>query len=142
MQEVPVNIWAVVAAGIASMAIGYAWYAPFLFGKQWQKLMGITVKDMEKGKQEMPRLMIIAFIATLVSAYVLRHVTVFSEAFYGMDWVTTGVMSGFWMWLGFIAPVQLTDWIYGGKKFQLFMINTGYQLASMLVMGAIVGGWS
>lgn len=142
MEEVPVNVFAVVVAGIASMAIGYVWYSPMMFAKPWMKLMGISEKSSKDGQKEMGKLMLISFAATLVSAYVLRHVTVFSESYYGLDWLTTGVMTAFYMWLGFIAPVQLTDWIFGGKPFKLFMINTGYQLVSMLVMGAIVGGWS
>jgi hypothetical protein len=48
---------------------------------------------------------------------------------------------GFAVWAAFVATVQLTDTLFGKRPFKLFLINTGYQLACYLVMGAILGQW-
>lgn len=81
----------------------------------------------------------VSFVVALVTAYVLYHVMVMSENFFHYPMLQTGLTSGFWMWLGFVAPVQLTDVLFGKKKLNLFYINTGYQLVTLLAMGAVLG---
>ena len=63
----------------------------------------------------------------------------FSMNFYNYPPVTTGVMSAFYMWLGFVLPVQATDQIFGKKNFKLLAINSGYQLLALLAMGLVIG---
>jgi hypothetical protein len=137
-MNVEVNILAVLLAGVASMAVGMLWYSPLLFGNQWMKLMGLTKKSMEGAKDELGKIYGISFVASLVMAYVLSHVMAMSENFFGYPRMTTALTSAFWMWLGFVAPVQLTEVLYGGKKWSLYGINTGYQLMSLLAMGLVL----
>jgi len=75
----------------------------------------------------------------MLSAYVLSHVIAFSTSFYGYAAFTSGLTSGFYMWLGFVMPVQATDQIFGKKNWTLFAINTTYQLLSLLTTGLVVG---
>lgn len=138
-MTIEINYLAVLVAGIAAMAVGFVWYGPMLFGKQWMKLMGHTKESMEAAKKEIGKTYAISFVFTLVSAYVLSHVIGLSQSFYGYSPVMTGLTSGFWMWFGFVMPVQATDVLFGGKKWKLFGINTGYQLASLLVIGVVLG---
>jgi hypothetical protein len=138
-MNVEVNYIAVLVAGVAAMAVGFLWYGPMLFGKPWMKLMGYTKESMESAKKEMGKTYTISFIFTLISAYILSHVMAFSENFYGYSQVMTGITSAFSMWFGFVMPVQATDALFGGKKWKLFYINTGYQLASLLAMGVVIG---
>lgn len=134
-MNVEVNFVAVLVAGVVAMAVGFLWYGPMLFGKQWMKLMGYTKESMESAKKDMGKTYSVSFVLTLVIAYVLAHVMGLSQSYYGYDAVMTGLTSGFWMWLGFVMPVQATDVLFGGKKWKLFGVNTGYQLASLLVRG-------
>lgn len=138
-MNIEVNILAVILAGIASMAVGFLWYSPLLFAKPWMKLMGYTDKSMKQAQAEMGKTYAMSFIASLVSAYVLYHVMVMSINYFHYAAVPTGVISAFWMWFGFVAPVQMTDVLFGKKTWTLFGINTGYQLASLLVMGLVMG---
>jgi hypothetical protein len=39
-MEVPINWLAIVAAILASVAIGFVWYMKPLFGNAWQKVWG------------------------------------------------------------------------------------------------------
>lgn len=136
-MDVPVNYLAVLIAGVVSMAIGFLWYS-MLFAKPWMKLMGYTTESMKANQQKMGKMYGISFVLTLIMAYVLTHVMAFSQNYFHYDSLMTGLSSAFWMWLGFIMPVQATDVIFGGKKWALFGINTGYQLASMLGMGVAI----
>lgn len=137
MPEVTINYLAVLVAAIASMVIGFVWYSPILFAKQWMKLMGYTKASLDKQKNEMNKTYAISSVAALVTAYVLAHIIQYA----GASDVMGGMMTAFWVWLGFVAPVQLTDVLFGGKKYELFGINTGYQLACLLVAGAILAMW-
>ena len=52
-----------------------------------------------------------------------------------------GAVVGFMNWLGFLAFLQLGVVTYEKKPFSLFLINTGYQLVTLVVMGAILSRW-
>ncbi len=140
-MNVEVNYLALLVAGIAAMALGFLWYNPALFGKPWMKLMGYTAEGLKKEQKQMGKYYGVSFLLTLVSGFVLAHVMAMSMNFFGYPALTTGIMSAIWMWIGFIMPVQATDQIFGPKKWKLFAINTGYQLASLLVIGIILGLW-
>jgi hypothetical protein len=134
-----VNFVAVAVAAIASMAVGFGWYNPMFFGKAWMKQMGYTEADLKAEQKKMGKLYGLSLIGAVVMAYVLSHVMKLSMGVYGYTPIMTGVTTGFWMWLGFVAPVQMTDAIFGSKNWKLFKINTGYQLASLIVMGVVLG---
>lgn len=138
-MEVQINLLSVLVAAVVSMVIGFVYYSPAVVGKPWMKLMGTTPKSMKAAQKKMGMLYSLSFVTTLIAAYVLAHFVFLADEFYKIDPVMTGLTTAFFAWLGFIMPVQLTDFIFGGKKFNLFLINTGYQLLSFLAMGAVVG---
>ena len=138
-MDVQVNFIAVIIAAILSMVLGFVWYGP-IFGKPWMKLKGYTAESMKKEQAEMGKWYFVSFVLAIVTAYVLSHVMSLSEAFYTYSSVMTGLTTAFWMWLGFVMPVQLTATIFSDKKnMKLFGIDTGYQLVSLLIMGVIIG---
>ncbi len=137
-MNVQVNYVAVLIAAVASMAVGFAWYSKALFGKQWMKLKGYTAESLKKAQKEMGKLYGLSFVLALITAYVLFHIMTFSKHYYGYSNLVTGLSSAFWVWVGFVMPVQLTDQIFGDKNWKLFYINTGYQLASLLLMGVVL----
>jgi hypothetical protein len=138
-MQIPVNFFSVLLASIASMVVGFLWYSPLLVGNIWMKEMGITSKSMEKAKKNMGLLYGLSWVGSLVMAYVLTHVTVMSMNFFQYPRLSSAVTSAFWMWFGFIAPVQMTEVIFGGKSWKLYALNTGYQFFSMLSMGLVIG---
>lgn len=135
MELQDVNILGILLAGVASMVVGFVWYGP-LFGKPWSKLMGWDAKSMDKIKKEMNmgKTYGASFVGSLVMAFVLAQLLGITKS----DTLVAGAMMGFWAWLGFVAPVQFTDVLFGEKNINLFYINTGYQLASLLAMGAVL----
>jgi hypothetical protein len=135
-----VNLWAVLSAAAATMVIGFLWYSPFLFAKPWMIAMGYDPADKDRiaamQKTAGPKYGI-AFLASLLTAFMLGKIIfnlAISTALYGMK-------VGFAVWLAFVMTVQLTDMLFGNRPRNLFLINTGYQLACYLVMGAILGKW-
>lgn len=137
-MNIEVNYIAVLFAAVASMVLGFLWYSPMLFAKPWMKLMGYTADSMKKAQKEMGKLYALSFVVALITGYVLSHVMTLSMNFFHYDKLSTGLITAFWMWIGFMMPVQLTDAIFGSKKWKLFAINTGYQLVSLIVMALVL----
>jgi len=138
-MNVPVNYLAVLLAGVVSMVLGFAWYSPYLLGKPWMKERGLTAETLKKAQKEMGKLYGISFVVSLITAYVLTHIMALSGAFFHYPKLETGLTSAFWVWFGFMMPVQLTATIFSDKKnWKLFGIETGYQLVSILGMGIVI----
>src|ERR1035438_9369192 len=74
MRWTAINYLAVLAAGIASMLVGFAWYSRVLFGSAWAKCRGIDMHD-PKQSQELQKGMgteyAASFGATLLTAFAL-----------------------------------------------------------------------
>lgn len=136
---VDINLAAVFGAAIASIVLGFLWYGP-LFGKQWMSLMGwkkLSKAQMEKMKKGAQKSYVLGFVSALVMAYVLAHFVDYVGATTFLD----GAITGFWVWLGFVATVMLGMVLWDGKPWKLYYINIGYQLVNLLVMGALLAVW-
>lgn len=137
MLPFSINYVAVVAAAVASIAIGFGWYSMSVFGKQWMKLSGLTEEVLEKSKKDMGPKYGIMILSSLVMAGVLAVLV-------KLAWSQTaigGAKVGALAWLGFVATVGLNSFIFENKPFQLYLINVTYQLVSLVVMGAILAAW-
>ena len=78
-----------------------------------------------------------SLVASLISAFVLALFLHWMRA----EGAHIGAMTGFHVWLGFVATVQFTAALFARQSMKLFVINTGYQLVCYVVMGAILGAW-
>ncbi len=112
-----INWVALIAAGVASMVVGFIWYGA-LFGKTWMKLSG---KKEMGDKKDMPKTYGIMFVASLITAYVLSML--------GAD-----LMTAFWIWLGFQATIMLNMVFFEGQSWNLYFLKAGHQLVSLLAM--------
>ena len=137
IQPIDVNEMTVVIAAVANMAIGFAWYSKGLFGKQWMKELGLSEASMSSKKKNMNKTYALMTLASLVMAYVLAHIVV---AFGGTTFMD-GVQAGFWPWLGFVATVCLNSVLFEKKSWNLYGINVGHYLVSLVVMGVILTLW-
>ena len=133
----PLNYPAIVVAAIASIAIMAIWYG-LLFGKKWMALQGITEQP---PKNKMIKSYVIATVASLVMSYVLANALAFAAYYLDISGLPSGLMSGFFNWLGFIAPVTLGPVLWQGKSWKIWLIDAGYYLVALLAMGTILAMW-
>ena len=133
-MEVQVNYLAVLVAALANYLIATLWYA-VIFGKLWKKLTGIPDMKPSLGS------VVIIFVGSLVMSFVLLHSIVFGNAFVKTGGIHGGLLGGFFSWLGFIAPVTMTNVIYEKRPWKLWLLDNAFWLVSLLVMGAILSGW-
>lgn len=138
---VPIEYLAVLAAAVASTIIGFLWYGP-IFGKKWISLSGMSPEHMQAAKEKgMMKAYLFSLIGSLAMAYVLAHALVFATAYLDSGGIAAGVQAGFWNWLGFIAPVTLGAVLWEGKSWSLWILNNGYYLVTLVVMGVILALW-
>lgn len=134
MLQAMVNWWAVLAAAVANLVLGSVWYSQKVLGKPWMALVGIT-PDSAKGGAG--KAIAGAFVASLVTAYVLAAVVDFSQAATAVE----GALAGVWVWIGFVAAISISDVLFAHRPWKLFAINNAYQLVSLMMMGAILAAW-
>ena len=140
MKFMAVNLWAVLVSALATMAIGFVWYSPWLFARPWMVLMGYDPDDKAKiaemQKSAGPSYAL-SFVASAMAAAVLGKIIAVAT----INTALYGIKVGLGVWLGFVTTVQLTNSLFSRQPAKLYAINTGYQLICFLAMGAIMGAW-
>lgn len=133
---VDINYWAVLLAAISSMVVGSIWYAKKVFGTEWAKLVGLDEEKMGKGAAVALSL---TFLLSLVTAYVLAHVTFLSHSFFQNSYLQDALSTGFWLWLGFTAARMLTHDLFEQRRRKLSAMNLGNEFATIMVMALVIG---
>jgi hypothetical protein len=140
-MNVEVNYLAVLLAALSSMVVGSLWYMPAAFGNIWMKLTGVTSMGKDKGMSMATTVWMYGsvFLASLVTAYVLAHVTFLSHRFFGNSLLQDALSTGFWLWLGFTAMRMFTHDTFEGRRKKLTLLNAAHELVTVLVMAFIIG---
>jgi len=140
MPSVNINLVALAAAVVFNMLLGYIWYSKPVFGKMWQKLVGLSDKDMDGADKVTP--MVAMLILAIVEIFVLNHFVAYSAYFYpGYSDVSVGLLTGLWIWVGFVFPVMASNYMFAQRRKKLVLIDSGYQLVVLLVAGVILSVW-
>ena len=130
-----VNYVSILVASVLSFVVGMLWYSPALFGKLWMKLSGV---DMKKAKHKSISIsMFLGFLSTLVLVYVFQYIMELLK----YSGANSGVVLGFWLWLGFLATSLLGGVLWEGKPWNLYFLNSVYWLVNLIVIGASLGRW-
>lgn len=127
------NYWAILVSALSTFMIGGLWYSPAVFGKAWMKENGFTEEDLKKGN--MTKIFGLAFLMGLIAAINLAM-------FLGPDAdVSMGGFYGFLTGFGWVATFVGTHYLFERRSFKLFLINAGYSVVALTIMGLIIGGW-
>ncbi|HEY0742278.1 MAG TPA: DUF1761 domain-containing protein [Chryseosolibacter sp.] len=127
------NIWAVIVAAISTFLIGGLWYSPAVFGKAWMRENGFTEEGMKNSN--MAKIFGLAFFLAFIAAINLAM-------FMGPEnrW-EMGALWGFLAGFGWVATFVGTHYLFERKSFTLFLINAGYSVVALTVMGVILAAW-
>lgn len=137
-MEVSVNYLAVILAAVGSMVVGASWYAQGAFGKIWAKLAKVKM-DKNSSPAQMTMLFGGVFVAALVTAYVLAHVTFLSHHFFNNSFLQDSLTTAFWLWLGLTAARIFTHDSFEGRPRMLTLLTIGHELVTLMVMALIIG---
>jgi len=128
-----INWWAVLACFAFSMVSGAIWFGPKTFFPVWWQAIG------KEGSEPagMTKTWILLILASLIQAVF----TVVVLTSLGANTAGTGMLAGFFLWLGFVATTGLTNKLFA-NQIKAWLIETGNHLINFLIFGAIIGGWS
>ena len=137
-MDLQINFWAVLVSAVSAIVIGSVWYGP-LFGKKFMALMGfekLSADEQAAMKKGMAKTYALQFLSSVLMLGVLAWLL----PALGAASAVGGMKAAFWVWLGFVMPVQLGQQLWGGKM-GLFWLGAGNMLLTLLAAGAILGAW-
>ena len=130
-----INIFAVLTAAVVYWLLGAAWFT--ILREPWLIGIGKTMEQLQKDGVNPGIAYTVAFVANIAIAYALGWIMIST----GEQTVSRGLLIGAIAWVALVATTFGTEYIFEGRSFQSFLINAGYPLAGLLIMGAIVGAW-
>ncbi|WP_163265464.1 DUF1761 domain-containing protein [Chelativorans alearense] len=125
------NYLAILVAAVAAFAFGAVYY--MALGKPWMKAARLKPEEMKMS----PVPFITSFAAELIIAWVLAGVI--GHLGTGQVTLWNGVISGAFIWLGFMATIIAVNHRYQGFGWDLTLIDAGHWLGVALLMGGIIG---
>ncbi len=131
-----VNTIAVVIATLAGFGLGAVWY--MVLGKVWLRAIGKTEAEI---KQDQGAAKALPFIIALIALFVMALMLAGLIGHLGYVTIKGGVVSGFFVWVGFVITTMGVNHAFGGAKPMLTLIDGGHWLAVLLVMGAVIGAF-
>jgi hypothetical protein len=134
MGEISFHGFAMLGAVVSRVVLGALWYSPVLFLKPWMRMTGITAEQMKQG---MGKKIAFDVIGSLLMAFAMYHTIRFAHVT-SVHW---GLALGFLNWLGFIAVATISTVTYEKRPAGLFWLHNGYNLISLMIMGAIIAVW-
>jgi len=133
-----INYAAVVVSAIVYWVLGGLWYSPLLFGGKFIEIMRWSPEQLARIEAEGAGIQLaLAFVGSLVTAYVLAHIVRYTSGENAID----GAKTGLWLWLGFIVTTNLNTVFFEFRPLGLYFINIGYHLVAFLSMGALLAVW-
>jgi hypothetical protein len=139
------NAFVMIAAAVCAWLFGAMYYGTL--GKAWVAAQGSTMDEFKArqaanvGKLSAQVPFILAFVSALIIAYVLygmmKHV-----AHTGPLTVRNGLISGAFIWFGFLLTSMAVNNAFSGRKPMLTVIDAGHWLGVMLIIGAMLGAFA
>jgi hypothetical protein len=125
-----VNLWAVLACGVASLVLGALWYSPVLFGNRWQRLAGVSDDQLARG---LAKIFGLDFVLSLIAAFVFA-------IFIGPDMglgpsIGAGASAG----LCWVTAALGINYLFERKSLGLWLINGGYHTLQFTMFGLVIG---
>jgi len=135
-----VNWLAVIGCVVVSMISGSLWYNPKTFFPTWWRGIGKTGEPGMQGNMGMTWALTI--LSSFVQAVAMSFmVDAMGSLMTGGVSAVTGAMTGFMLWVGFIAPTYLVNKLFAGHGLKVWAIEVGNHLLNFVLFGAILGAW-
>jgi hypothetical protein len=124
---------AIIVAAIAAFIFGAVWY--IALGNRWLAALGKDESDLKTLSSPMP------FITTGVALLVMGWMLAGLLGHLGTVDVWHGIVSGFFLWVGFVATTMTVNHRFQGLPWSLTFIDGGYWLGMLLIEGAVIGAF-
>jgi Protein of unknown function (DUF1761) len=131
------NVWAIAAATAASFVFGGIWYSAL--SKPWLAALGKSEAQLKATARPMPMLFAISIAGQLIMAWVLTGLLIHLTKAGIPANLRTGLITGAFCWLGFVATTLATNHGYQGNKWSLTLIDGAHWLGVLAIQGAMLG---
>lgn len=154
------NIYAILVAAIVPIILGFFWYNPKLFGIAWMREAEMTEEKMKGGN--MAVIFGVSILLSILLSFFTMFLVVHEAGVYGMtegqmDGETTkaflaewegkyrsfkhGALHGGMAGVFFVLPILAINALFERKSWKYILINVGYWIVSLAIMGSIISGW-
>ncbi|CAH8282847.1 uncharacterized protein DUF1761 [Mariniflexile fucanivorans] len=156
------NIYAILAAAISALVVGFVWYHPKVFGTAWMHAAGITEEQIKGGN--MAKIFGLALLFAFMLSFIMESIVIhqagalslvggdssvalqsYSDFMtdYGNNFRTFkhGVLHGVIAGIFFALPVLGTNALFERKSAKYILINSGYWIVTLGIMGGIICAW-
>ncbi len=127
-----IDLVRVLIASILTMLLGWIWYSPLLFGKQWMRFTGMNKEN--PGVGEAMKGLFFGLLVQIISIYILAMIF----GFLNPPSLEESFIYGVLIWLGIQAPIYLGAVLWEKKSPYLFVINALYALVAMMIIVAVL----
>lgn len=156
-----INFLALLVAAVSALVVGFIWYNPKVFGTAWMQAADMTEEKM-KGAN-MAKIFIMALIFAFLLAMSIMPMVIHQMGAFSLAQGELGVLPSYDTFMAdyanefrtykhgafhgvlggiFIAlPILGTNALFERKGAKYILINSGYWIVTMAVMGAIICGW-
>ena len=155
------NFYAILAATIVSLVVGFVWYSPKVFGTIWMN------ETEEKAKQSnMLKIFGLTIVYSFLISFMLSGMVIHQFGAMGMiggdpskiDPASSyfafmaeygdafrsyqhGALHGFITGLLFVLPITAINSLFEQKSWKYILVTGGFWVVSLTIMGAIICGW-
>lgn len=127
-----INWLSILAASLSAFVIGGIWYGP-LFGKAWMAASGKTENELQQ--RNMVQVFTVSLLLILIAAINL-------EMFIGSEGTLNyGMFAGLLAGIGWVATFMGVIYLFEKRSLKLWLINAGYSVIALTLMGSILGAW-
>ena len=134
-----INHLAILVAAVVAWLGGAAYYTAL--GKLWVAAQGKTAEqfhaeqEARKGTLASWLPFALAFLANLAMAWVLAGMV----GHLGAVTIRSAVISGLFVWAGFVVTTMLVNNAFAGRRYMLTLIDAGHWLLVVVLMGLVIG---
>ncbi len=156
------NVYALLAAALSTLVVGFVWYNPKVFGTIWMRESGMTEEKMKGANMLM--IFGLSFVYAFLMSFVIQFLTIHQTGALGMvggdaskalpsyaafmaDYGTAyrtfkhGALHGFMSGLFLVLPVIGTNALYERRSFKYTLVTGGFWIVSFMIMGGIICAW-
>lgn len=129
-----INWWILVSASVAGLSVGALWYSPMVFGKQWGLLTGLKSENSVLQWRSIALMFVVILTLSLGLEYLI----------FTLELVDIGGAVGIasMVWATIALPTMVTSTIFEKESWKLLLLNSLYQLATMVIISLILVHYS